>query len=93
MTKAVTSRIRRLENRGGPAGGRVFLAVTACVTLALDADTCVEILREYGFVPTRGFSVVNLYKIPQGLNAPQIKLYLQKHGAELCTSQPSTSCR
>jgi hypothetical protein len=84
--KAVARRIRRLENQLGPAGGRVFIAVTAFVTLALDADTCVEILRESGFLPTRGFSVVGLYKIPAGLNAAQIKLYLREHGAELRTS-------
>jgi hypothetical protein len=88
--KAVERRIRRLEIRDGPPGGRVFLAVTACVTLALDADTCVEILRESGVLPTRGFSVVNLYKIPEGLNAAKIKLYLREHGAELCTPRVGT---
>jgi hypothetical protein len=85
---AIARRIRRLENQVGPARGRVFIAVTACVTLALDADTCVEILRECGFLPTRGFSVVSLYKIPTGLNAAQIKLYLRERGAELCTPRP-----
>ena len=82
---AIARRIRRLENRGGPPGGRVFVMVTACVTLALDADTCVEILRECGFVPNHGFNVVNLCKIPHCLNADEIRRYLRKNGAELCT--------
>ena len=43
--------------------------MTAGVTLALGADICVKILRERGFLPTRGFSVVNLYQIAEGLNA------------------------
>lgn len=90
MRAAVARRIRRLEIRDGPPGGRAFVVVTACVTLALDADTCVEILRECGFVPTRGFSVVSLYQIPEGLNVAQVKLYLREHGAELCSPKPSS---
>jgi hypothetical protein len=88
---AVARRIRRLENQGGPLGGRVFLVVTACVTSALDADTCVEILRECGFVPNRGFSVVNLYQVPDGLNAGEIEKYLRKNGAALCTPRSTES--
>jgi hypothetical protein len=92
MTKAITRRIRRLEDRFGSASGKAFLVVTSCVTLALEADTCVQILRECGFVPTGGIGVVNLCKIPDGLNAEEIKLHLRKHGAELCTPPPS-GCR
>jgi len=58
--------------------------VTAGVTLALDADTCVEILRECGFVPTFGFSVVNLCTIPDGLSAYETERYLREHGEKLC---------
>jgi hypothetical protein len=88
MTKAVARRIRRLEDRYGSASGPSFLVVTSCVTLALDKDTCVEILRECGFVPSRGIGgivVVSLCKIPDGLNAAEIEMYLRKNGAELCT--------
>ena len=84
--KAVFRRIRRLEDRFG--AGKSFLVVTSCVTLALDKDTCVEILRECGFVPSRGTGgivVVSLCKIPDGLNKDEIKTYLREHGAELCT--------
>jgi hypothetical protein len=84
MRATVARRIRRLETRSGPPGGRAFLVVTAGVTLALDADSCLEILREGGFVPTRGYSVVNLCRIPEGLNADETKRYLREHGAALC---------
>ena len=52
--KGVFRRIRRLEDRFASAGEKGLLVVTSCVTLALDKDTCVEILRECGFVPSRG---------------------------------------
>jgi hypothetical protein len=84
---AVSRRIRQLEDRFGSAGGKSILVVTSCVTLALDKDTCVEILRECGFVPSRGTGgivVVSLCKIPDGLNKDEIKTYLREHGAELC---------
>jgi hypothetical protein len=95
MKAAVTRRIRGLEDRFGSASGPSFLVVTACVTLALDKDICVRILRDCGFVPpdgTGGIVVVNLSKIPDGLTANEIETYLREHGAELCTC-PSKSRR
>jgi hypothetical protein len=71
MMNSVAKRLRRPEHRLGPADGRVFLVVAAGVGLALDADECVEILRECEFVATRGFVVVDLLKIPRGLNAKE----------------------
>jgi hypothetical protein len=35
-------------------------------------------------VPTSGIGFVDLCKIPDGLNADEVKTYLRKHGAELC---------
>jgi hypothetical protein len=67
------------------ANGPSFVVVASCVTLALDSDTCLAILKECGFVPTSGIRVVNLCKIPPGLNADEIETYLRKNGAELCT--------
>ena len=58
--------------------------VTAVVTLALDVNTCVRILRECGFVPTSGIGIVNLCNIPDGLNADEIETYLRMNGAEIC---------
>ena len=91
--KTVARRIRRLEDRFGSASVKGLLVVASRVGLALDADTCVQILRECGFVPTGsmptgGIAVVNLLKIPDGLNADETERYLRKNGAELCTPQP-----
>jgi hypothetical protein len=52
--------------------------------LALDPDTCVGILRACGFLPNRGFGVVNLGKIPDSLNAEQLERFLRQQGAETC---------
>jgi hypothetical protein len=85
MRAAVARRIRQLEGRLGSAGGPSFLVVTSCVTLGHDKDRCVEILRECGFVATRGIVIVDLCKIPKGLNKDEIETYLREYGAELCT--------
>ena len=55
------------------------------VGLALDAETCVEILRECGFLPTGpGFGLVNLCNIPDGLNAGATERFLREKGMEIC---------
>jgi hypothetical protein len=51
--------------------------------LALDRDTCIQILGEGGFVPSHGFIVVSFCDIPDGLNADELEQYLREHGAEL----------
>jgi hypothetical protein len=93
MIKAVARRIRRLEDRFGSASGPSGLVVVSCVTLALDSDRCVEILRECGFVGTRGIVIVDLCKVPKGLNKDEIETYLREHGAEVCRCPSTKSCR
>ena len=88
MTKAMARRLQLLEDRLG-ASGVSILVVTSCVTLGHDKDRCVEILRECGFVATRGVVIVDLCKIPKGLNKDEIERYLREHGAELCNSTTS----
>ncbi len=85
MRAAVARRIRQLEDRFGVSGGTSFLVVIRSVILALDKDTCIEILRECGFVATRGIVIVDLHKIPNGLNKDEIERYLRDHGADLCS--------
>ena len=52
--------------------------------LALDSDTCLQILRECDYLPTGcGFSVVFLCDIPDGLNAEELERYLRERGAKL----------
>jgi transposase-like protein len=90
MRAAVARRIHRLEDRFGVAGETGLLMVASRVGLALDADACLQILRECGSVPTGGIPtgsilLVNLLKIPGGLNAAETEKYLRAHGADLCS--------
>jgi hypothetical protein len=49
--------------------------------LALDTDTCLQILNECGYIPTRRFAVADFGKIPDGLNAAETEALLRKNGA------------
>jgi len=50
--------------------------------LAIDQDRCIEILREFGHLPTGPcFGIVYLYEIPDGLDAQELETYLRVDGA------------
>jgi hypothetical protein len=51
--------------------------------LALDTNTCIQILRECGYVPKSRFTVADFTEIPGGLNAKDTERFLREHGAEL----------
>jgi hypothetical protein len=60
--------------------------------LTLDEDRCIEILRECGFLPTGpALGVVNLGRMPKGLNAKETERYLQENGADICREQADAS--
>jgi hypothetical protein len=81
-------RIDKLENRLGIAAGKpelFFVASAAGRRQALDVDTCVEILRECGFLPRGpGIGLVNLLNLPEDLNAGELERFLRVHGPEIC---------
>jgi hypothetical protein len=84
---AVARRIDKLEERFGTADGkpRILVVVTrGGAGLALDQDTCIEILDGCGFLPARGVGVVDLGKIPNGLNAEGLETFLRENAAEIC---------
>lgn len=84
---ALTQRIRRLESRFGPGDSEGILLVVSRDDreLALDENKCVQILRECGFLRTGGgIHVVNLGKIPDGLNAEETERFLKEKGTEIC---------
>jgi len=84
---AISKRLCKLEHGvgGGPgAEQKVWAMTTAGRNLALDHDTCVGILRKCGFQPTRRWVVVDLDKIPDGLNAKETERFLREKGAETC---------
>lgn len=84
--KAIARRLRRLEDQFGPADGKPRHLLVVCNAgwgLALDRNTCIQILDEGGFLPSHGFSGVSLCDVPEGLNADELERYPREHGAEL----------
>lgn len=84
---ALTRRIRSLEDLLGIKDTKTEapLIVASRVGLALNGDTCVQILRECGFLPFGpdvGF--VNLLSIPEDLDAEETVRFLRESGAEIC---------
>ena len=51
--------------------------------LALDLNTCSQILRECGFLPAGPIGLVNFLGIPDGLNAAELETYLREAGTGL----------
>ena len=83
--RAVDRRIARLEHQLEGAAGKGILVVVSSVGLHLDEDTCVAILSECGFL-NRGVCIVDLDRVPDGLNAQETETFLRKRGAEICSS-------
>ena len=94
MIRTVTRRIDKLEDRFGIAAAKPGLLVVASASgrrRALDVDTCVDILRECGFLPTGlGIGFVDLIHLPDGLNAVELERFLRKNGAEICGARGGT---
>jgi hypothetical protein len=90
---AILKRVARLEGRFGNANGKpqlLFIVHSAGWGLALDGDTCLQILRDSGFVPSpTGF--VNLCDVPDGLNVEATQRFLRERAAEICFPQPRRS--
>jgi len=63
-------------------GDAVLLVMSAAASeLALDEKRCIEILRISGHLPIGpGFGIVNLWEIPEGLNARELERYLRRGG-------------
>ena len=57
--------------------------------MALDPDTCLQILRDTGFVSTGPTGLVNLCDVPDGLNREETGVFLREHAAEMCFPQGS----
>jgi hypothetical protein len=85
--KAIARRLRRLEDQFGPADGKPRHLLVVCNAgwgLALDRDTCIQVLDECGFLPAHGLGLVNLGEIPEGLNAEETERFLRENAAEIC---------
>ena len=85
--KPLVERLRRLEDQFGLAEGKPQILLVLCKAgwgLALDSDTCIDILGESRLLPTGRVGLVNMLKIPDGLNAAETERYLRDNAAEIC---------
>ena len=85
--RTIARRLQKLEQGFGlgPEAEQLLVVVTAAgKRLALDPDRCIQILRECGLPPTGPVGVVNLGRIPDGLNAEGLETFLREDGAEIC---------
>jgi hypothetical protein len=92
----ILRRVEKLENGWNQASeaGEPLVVLLAGQELALDADRCVEILRESGFL-ARGphISVIHLMDVPPDFNATELERFLRESGGELCTPPTAQSHR
>ena len=90
--KAISRRLRRLERQLNPTDGKPTLLLFACNAaqeLALDDDTCKQILQETGCLSTGRVGVIDLTTIQDGLNAEEMERYLRENAAEICAFRPA----
>jgi hypothetical protein len=87
----IGKRITKLEDQFGTSDRKrqiLLVVYRASLSLALDQDTCVQILRQGGFLPKGPIGVVNLRDVPQGLSADELRVFLRENGATTCGIHP-----
>jgi hypothetical protein len=87
--KITDRRLRKLEDQFGMGYWKPRLLLVACKAgwgLALDMDTCIQILGECGSLPTGSVGLVNLLSIPDGLSAQQTEMLLRENGPRTLSS-------
>ena len=75
---------------GANRQGILLVVCKAGWGLALDQDRCIQILGECGFLPMSPVGLVNLGRIPDGLNAEELERLLRENGEETCGLHPQT---
>jgi hypothetical protein len=84
--KGIDRRLSNLEDQLGLTKERFLVVLSDAGKRGLDNDTCVEILRDSGFLSASGVVLVNLRQIPVGLNAKDTETFVRQNGAEICGS-------
>jgi hypothetical protein len=85
--KAIDRRLSKLEERLGLTQELFLVVLSYAGKPGLDDDTCVDLLRDGGFLPTGGVATVDLTQIPGGLNAEETKRFVRENGAKICGSR------
>ena len=76
-----------LEARASNQEQMRLVVMKAGEQLALDTDTCVQILKESGVLPKASMCLLDFTSVPHGLNAAELEEFLREHGTELCGSR------
>jgi hypothetical protein len=87
--KTMDRRLCKLEDQFGTGNRKPRLLLVLCQAgwgLALDMDTCIQVLGECGSLPTGPVGLVNFLDIPEGLSAPQTEMLLRENGPRTLTS-------
>jgi len=86
--KSIDRRLGKLEDRLGIATNRsrVVVVMSDLIGRGLDDDTCLQILREGGFLPAGDVATVDLCEIPGGLSAKETETFIRENGAKICSS-------
>lgn len=85
--KAIDRRLSKLENQLRLTKELFLVVLSDAGKRGLYDDTCVDILRDGGFLPTGGVATVDLTQIPGGLNAEETKRFVRENGAKICGSR------
>jgi hypothetical protein len=84
--KSIDRRLSKLEDRLGLTKELFLVVLSDAGKRGLDDDTCIEILRDGGFLPAGGVATVDLTQIPEGQNAEETKRFVRENGARICGS-------
>ena len=84
--KNIYGRLSKLEDRLGVRGDLFLVVLSDAGTRGLDEDTCVQILREGGFIPASGVATVDLTLVPAGPSAEEVRRFLRENGSRICGS-------
>ena len=89
--RALDSRLSKLEQRFGIARTTPrYLIIMLhrfddpALGLGPAGEAYIKILDEAGFLPTAGFGIVDLDRIPRGLSAKEAERFVRENGAEIC---------
>jgi hypothetical protein len=87
QSRAAARAMLEARNATPPEKQLLVIVRTPSRRIALEPDTCVQILRDSGYIPTGPCAVVSLNKVPEELfvaGKAATEQWLRENGAELC---------